>query len=642
MNAGAPPGPGGGVEFDRRSGERADRVVGVVADVPAVRKVFHYAVPPALDAQVRIGTQVRVSLHGRRVGGWVTDGDAEPDPGLELRPLLAVRGWGPPPSVLELARWAAWRWAGTLVALLRTASSPVAVRNLPGTRPTGPLAARGPLSAPVASVAPAGGVAAVAGEALRQGVSVVRIAPAADPAPVWDAAAACLAPGPPDRGVLVLAPESERAAEVARRLRVAGWPVALLPGDWAAARAGGVVVVGSRAAAFAPLPRLAAAVVLDAHDQAYHEERTPTWHAWGVVAERARRDGAPCALVSACPSLELLATGRLVTTSRHTERLGWPAVEVVDRRGDDPRLGLFSARAVEGVRWAAAGRDRRVVCIVNRTGGARLVVCSECNEPARCEACGAALELVEDDEPGSSARGVLRCRRCGAGRPPVCAHCGGARLKARRLGVARVRKEVEALTNAPVAVVSGSPKAESDGPPAEDVAVVVGTEAALHRIRRADVVVFLDFDHELLAPRFEAGEQALALLARAARLVGTSAAAGSGLRAPGRVVVQTRLPGDGALQAAVRADPGVLTRADEEVRRQLGLPPFGALARVSGDAAATYVDALADASSDGVSVGGADGVFTVRAPDHAVLCDLLAAVARPSGRLRVEVDPVRA
>ena len=209
--------------------------------------------------------------------------------------------------------------------------------------------------------------------------------------------------------------------------------------------------------------------------------------------------------------------------------------------------------------------------------------------------------------------------------------------------MARVRKELAALTGAPVAVVSGSPKAAADGPSVDDVALVVGTEAALHRVRRADVVVFLDFDAELVAPRFGAGEQALALLARAARLVGASDTSDAAERAPGRVVVQTRLPDDAALRAAVGADPSLLARADEDVRRQLGLPPFGALARVSGATAASYADALAAASREGVSVGGpADGVWTVRAPDHAILCDLLASVARPAGRLRVEVDPVRA
>ncbi len=70
--------------------------------------------------------------------------------------------------------------------------------------------------------------------------------------------------------------------------------------------------------------------------------------------------------------------------------------------------------------------------------------------------------------------------------------------------------------------------------------MLIGTEAVLHRARRASLVVFLDFDQELLAPRYLAAEQAMALLVRAGRLVGPRNAAGAFAR---RVVVQTRLPG---------------------------------------------------------------------------------------------------
>src|SRR5690606_3722 len=60
--------------------------------------------------------------------------------------------------------------------------------------------------------------------------------------------------------------------------------------------------------------------------------------------------------------------------------------------------------------------------------------------------------------------------------------------------------------------------------PGPSTRVVVGTEATLHQVERADVVAFLDFDQELLAPRYRAAEQALGLLARAARVVARSAA----------------------------------------------------------------------------------------------------------------------
>lgn len=624
------------------AGGHAGRVVRVLPDVTALRKLFDYTVPDAFADRVRVGTQVRVPLHGRRVAGWVVADEVRPPEGVTLRPLAGVRGWGPPPAVLALAEWAAWRWAGPVSSLLRTASCSVAVRALP----TAPPVANPP-GAP-------GAVDPFVRAAFEEGPTVVRLAPAEDPFPLVDTAARLLVTAADDAGVLVLAPAQRAAADLAGRLRRAGRRVALLPQDWASARAGGCVTVGTRAAAFAPLPRLAAAVVLDAHDEVYHEERAPTWCAWQVVVERARREGAPCVLVSPCPTLEVLGAGRLVTTSRHAERRGWPPLEIVDRRGDDPRSGMFSGPLVDLLRWGRARSGRRIVCVVNRTGRVRLLACAACHELARCEECRAAVELVDLAVDGAAPEGTpphLRCRRCGTRRPVVCPRCGAGRMKALRLGVTRVREELEALAGVPVAAVWGPaprPGPEPAARPADaggelDVAaVVVGTEAVLHRLEVADGVAFLDFDSELLAPRLRAGEEALALLARAARLVAGASRPGASHRGPGRVLVQTRMPYHDALVAAVRADPGRLVAAEWEIRRALALPPVTALAVVSGPSADVYGEALRASAPAEVAVRGpVDGTWSVRAPDYGVLCDALAAVDRASGRLRIEVDPVR-
>ena len=81
----------------------------------------------------------------------------------------------------------------------------------------------------------------------------------------------------------MLAPSRARAEQTATRLREAGVAVALLPEMWERARADAGVVVGTRAAAWAPIAQLRAAVVLDAHDEAYREERSPTWSAVDVT-----------------------------------------------------------------------------------------------------------------------------------------------------------------------------------------------------------------------------------------------------------------------------------------------------------------------------------------------------------------------
>jgi primosomal protein N' (replication factor Y) len=152
------------------------------------------------------------------------------------------------------------------------------------------------------------------------------------------------------------------------------------------------------------------------------------------------------------------------------------------------------------------------------------------------------------------------------------------------------------------------------------------------------VVVFLDFDAELLAPRFRAGEQALWLLVRAARLVGPRAAGG-------RLLVQTRLPRHEVIEAAVRADPGLLAETERPRRKLLDLPPYAALARLTGDRSALTIarEALRSAGEIGVSGGTGDTVL-VRAPSAESLSAALAAAlaaGRPAGRIRAEVDPLR-
>ena len=574
------------------------RVVGVLPDVPAIDKVFDYLVPPAIDADVRVGSIVRIELHGRRVGGWVVHEGAAAPPERELRPIAKVTGWGPPPDVLALAAWAAWRWAGRRASLLGTASPPGAVRGLP---------------APPASLPPP--VPAVVGAELEGLIAsafrtpeprVLRLPPSVDPFPV---VAASVGRGPS----LVLFASNADAARTAHRLVRGGAAVALHPTEWATARAGGVSVVGARAAAWAPMPDLAAVVVVDAHDETYQEERAPTWHARDVAVERGRRHGVPVILISACPDLAMAdAAAETLAPSRNAERSGWPAVDVVDRRGDDPRSGLFGEKLAEALR-----RADRAVCVLNRKGRARLLACAACGELARCERCEAAVVL--DDE-------TLACGRCGEVRPPVCASCGGTRLKALRLGVSRAREELAALTGREVGEVT----AETDEVP--DVPILVGTEAVLHRSGRADLVAFLDFDQELLATRYRAGEQALALLARAGRIVG-------GRRAGGRVLVQTRVPEHEVLAAAVHGDPDRLAVPERERRAALGFPPFRALAHVSGPAAPDLVERLDGSPLE--LLGAGDGTWLLRAPDHATLADALAAAGRPPGRLRIEVDPLR-
>ncbi len=614
-------------------------MVRVRTEVAAVAKTFDYSVPTGWSNQVRIGDRVRAPFHGRTVRGWVVEQDVGTPAGVAVLPLKAWLGWGPPPALVALADWAAWRWAGPASFFLRIASPATIVRALPEPPPWREL--------PAPPTAPRPGGAAVVApvplELAQPGVTIVRQPPVTDPIdlvlsvvgdPVVRARAG---------GVLVLVPSSGWAERLAARLMRRGCPTA---GTWEQARAGWPVVVGSRAGAWAPVPQLAAVVVLDAHDAAYREESAPTYSAVDVVLERALREEVPCVLASPVPPVALAGRSglRTIAPSRAEERAGWPVLERVDRRSADPRSGMFSEEFVRLARSvlddAAAAERGPLVCVYNRKGGARVLACRHCGELARCARCGAAASQPRGEQ-------VLQCPRCGDTRPVVCASCGRLRMKTLRAGVSRLRDELGALLGVTVGEVAGPPPAAAE-PPVPTAPVLVGTEAVLHRVRRAAAVVFLDIDLHLLAPRLSAAEETMALFVRAARLVG---ARGTG-PTWARLQVQTRVPDHPLLMAISRGEPAVVLAQEVAIRRASALPPFAALALVSGVLAPAFVESLrreADGSTNPtvpatspitVSPLG-DDRFLLRADTHEPLCNLLARTPRPPGRgLRVELDPV--
>jgi primosomal protein N' (replication factor Y) len=436
----------------------------------------------------------------------------------------------------------------------------------------------------------------------------VRLAPASDRWPLVLAAASLGNP-------LLLMPTIDDATRLAVRLRRAGVAVAQMPEDWAQAQAG-AVVVGTRAAALAPAHEPGAIVVFDEHDEAYREERTPTWHAREVAVERAARAGIPCVLVSPVPSPEAIRHLRLVEPDRTAEHAGWPTVEVIDRRSEPPgRLGLFSAEL--GRKLDTTGR---VACVLNRIGRVRLLACVACGELTRCDVCGAAVRQVDDH--------TLTCPRCSATRPPVCAVCGGARLKNVVLGVGRAREELSALIGEEVGEVTASKTTHGDA------RVVIGTEAVLRMARspaaRWSMVVFLDFDQHLTALRQNAESEAIGLLALAARAVGPR-------RGKGRVVVQTRLAEHRVLDAARRGDPGPLNLALLEQAEEMGWPPAVAQAEVSGPGAAGYVERIGR-PLDLRILGPNDDRWLIRAPTTDQLLARLTDVDSGDERLRIAVS----
>ena len=570
-------------------------VVRVLPDIRAIDKTFDYVLPDSWHVdgkadRIDIGSMVRVDLHGRRVAGWIVEIGSSPPENVDLAPLRKLSGIGPSADIIDLAEWASWRWAGRRVSFLRAASPRRMIAGVSRPARTEPV--------------PSGPVDGF-DEAFDLDVGVVRLPPRADLMPL---AMAAVRRGPS----LILTPELSTARRLANQLRRAGVRVALGPDDWALA-AGGSTVVGTRSAAWMPMPSMAAALVFDEHDESLQEERSPTWHARDVVVERARRTGVPVVLVSPVPSLESLRAGRLLKPGRSEERAGWPRVDVLDRRSDDPtKAGPFAELLLR--RLPDAGR---VVFVLNRKGRARLLACSACGELARTSD-GQSPMVIDDVELVSADRSERR--------PIVCSECGSTVLRNLRMGVTRAREELSALLGEPVGEVT----ADSDQLP--DERAVIGTEAVLRRLDTARAVTFLDFDQELLATRQRADEQAMALLARAARMIDQ--------HEEGRIIVQTRQPDHVVIQAALKADPSLVAVSERDRRQEAQIPPYGAQVLLAGAGAAEL--ATAAGAQLGIDVRGPIGdQYVLRAVEHKPLLDALATAPRPSERVRIEVDPLR-
>ena len=224
---------------------------------------------------------------------------------------------------------------------------------------------------------------------------------------------------------------------------------------------------------------------------------------------------------------------------------GWPTLERVDRRGADPRTGMFSE---EFVRLARAVLDDPAPWRT-RAAGLRL-------QPHRW---GPAAGV-----PPLRRAGPLHALRCGGGaaaRRRCCAARAAARRAPRRVRRLRppAHEDVAGRREPPARGAGGAARRRggrggrsSRGPVPSPVLPaapgLVGTEAVLHRVRRAAAVAFLDIDLHLLAPRLSAHRGD----------VGALGAGGPAGRARGRgaawarVQVQTRVPDHPVLRAVAR------------------------------------------------------------------------------------------
>jgi primosomal protein N' (replication factor Y) len=633
----------------------------VDSPLPHLDRPFDYLVPAELDAEVQPGSRTRVRFAGRLIDAWVLERLASTDHDGALAYL--ERGVGAEPiltaETAQLFRAIADRWAGSFADVVRLGVPPRHARA-----EAGAVGERAPRAEPPTG---SGWGTYQAGQAFlravsdgRQARAVWNMLPGEDwPARVSEAVQSAASVG---RGAIVVVPDARDVTRLDRALRAVlprGSHVSLTADlgpetryrRWLAVRRATVrIVIGNRAAGYAPVADLGLVVVIDDGDDLHAEPRAPYPHARDVAILRASQTG--CALLLA--GFSQTAEGALLVQSGWAHRIAPLRMQVraasarVIAAGDDVELerdaGARSARipaiALRTARESLAS-GRPVLVQVPRRGYLPSLACARDRTPVRCVACHGPVAAT-------SGHATPVCGWCGrlAG-DWSCPACSGDRLRAVAVGSSRTAEEIGRAFPGFATRTSAGDHILDEVP--ADPALIVATPGAEPIVSGGyGAALLLDGWAMLSRADLRAAEETLRRWSNAVALVAPD----------GRVVVGA----DSALapvQALLRWDQAGFAERELADRVALGFPPASRLAALTGSAAdvrdllaATTLPMSAQelgTAPAGLPTEGVNQVRTIiRVPrtDGARLAEALHAAAavrsarKAGGAVRIVLDPV--
>ncbi len=635
-----------------------DPVARVLVDTPLAHldRPFDYAVPASMSAAAVPGARVKVRFAGKALDGFVVARAATSDHTGTLTPLQRVVSAEPVlrPAVADLAGVLAERYAGTRSDVLRLAVPP---RHAATEKQPSP--AEDPADVDVAAARASWHAYPAADRFLGHlaGGGAPRAVWSALPGEDWplllaSAAALTLAGG---RGSVLVVPDRRDLSRLDAALTGVlgeGHHVVLTAGAGparryreflAVARGTRRIVVGTRAAAFAPVHDLGLIAMWDDGDDLHAEPRAPYPHAREVLLSRAHLEGTAALLGGFARSVEAeqlvgsgwaheIAPPRDALRDRVLVSIAGATDLELDR--DPLARSTRMPRQVYDTLESALARGP-VLVQTPRRGYAPSLACERCRTPARCAVCTGPLAVTGPTVPPA-------CRWCGAADEAwACAACGHRGLRAPVLGERRTAEELgRAFPSTPVVSSGGDHVVECvpDRP-----ALVVATPGAEPVATGGyAAVVLLDTWLSLSRPDLRTDEEALR------RWLGAAGLAGAGAR-----VVVVGDPAHPALQALVRWDPAGFARREAAARSEAHLPPASRLATITGepgavDDALTLLDGPPGTEVLGpVEVDEGESRLVVRAPRaHATaLSRALGEIqrvraARKLDPVRIQVDPV--
>lgn len=354
---------------------------------------------------------------------------------------------------------------------------------------------------------------------------------------------------------------------------------------WRRVRSGEApVVLGTRSAVFAPMPRPGLFIIDEEHESTYKQDDHLRYHAREVALKRAQQSGAVVILGSATPSLEsYLRAGpgglyRLLKLPGRIDNHPLPPVQVVDMREEIRRgnRGIFSLSLIEAISRRLE-RHEQVILFLNRRGYANFVVCRECGLVIKCPSCDISLTYHLD--------GRLRCHYCNYSTtlPTLCPRCSSKHIRHFGVGTQKVEEEARRMFPEAVILRMDSDTTSRRGSHEKIISsfrdghsdILIGTQMIAKGLDlpKVTLVGVINADTTLHMPDFRAAEHTFQLLTQVAGRAGRGGLAGE-------VQIQTYTPDHYSIIAAAAHDYEGFCQSELPVRRALGYPPFSHLARL--------------------------------------------------------------
>ena len=379
--------------------------------------------------------------------------------------------------------------------------------------------------------------------------------------------------------------------------------------SWLAAHGGTArIVLGTRMAVFASMPRLKLIVVDEEHDPSYKQQEGARYSARDLAVYRSQletrlsTDPEPCRVLlgSATPSLESWHHSRPAAEGGRYVRLAMPSrigagalpkVRLVDM-GLQQKKTVFSPQLLAAIQQRITRGEQSMV-FLNRRGYAPVLACGSCEWKSECPHCSAYRVFHKIDRS-------LRCHHCGYAEPVprACPSCGNPDIAPVGRGTERLEEHLAELL-ATVRRPDGGPvvvaRIDADSTKAKGaleaqlaevhtgaVDVLVGTQmiAKGHDFRRITLVAAIQPDGALFSSDFRAPERLFALLMQAGGRAGRDAAHS----AASEMWVQTEHPQHPLFAALRQHDYPAFAASQLDERRIAGMPPFSFQALVRAEA----------------------------------------------------------